>query len=155
MTPGIYDPELWLWIKLQNHPERHMNIIHNLSNTAIETTKNRCLGRESNSHLRVSKPPLYPLSYQVNRDWWWVYSIWVHEIFSRQLNACHGWLAVFQFYYRIILRGIWPRAEQILYIKQRRFLFSFICKFIHIVLQHAHHFAQRYDCCRILSLGVI
>ena len=30
-----------------------VKIIHNLSNTAIKTTKNRCLDRESNSHLRV------------------------------------------------------------------------------------------------------
>ena len=50
--------------------------IHNLSNTAIETTKNRCLERESkNSNIRVSRPTLSPLSYRVNGDWWWVYSI--------------------------------------------------------------------------------
>ena len=30
-------------ILLQNHPQRRtMNVIHNLSKTAIETTKNRC-----------------------------------------------------------------------------------------------------------------
>ena len=35
----------------------HYKISHNLSNTAIKTMKNRCLERESNSHLRVSRPP--------------------------------------------------------------------------------------------------
>ena len=29
----------------------------------------------------------------------------VHEIFSRRLNACHIWLALFQFYFRTILRN--------------------------------------------------
>ena len=43
-----------------------MKVIHNLPNTAIETTKNHCLERESNSHLRVSRPPLYPLSCRAN-----------------------------------------------------------------------------------------
>ena len=34
-----------------------------------EQRKIRCLGRDSNSHLRVSRPPLYQLSYRVNWDW--------------------------------------------------------------------------------------
>ena len=32
------------------------------------------LERDLNSHLWVSRPPLYPLSYQVNGDWWRVLS---------------------------------------------------------------------------------
>ena len=53
-------------ILLQHHPQRHMKIIHNLTNTAIATTKNRCLERESNSHL-VSRPPLVlPIRLKMN-----------------------------------------------------------------------------------------
>ena len=36
--------------------------------------KIRWLERDLNSHLRVSRPPLYPLSYRVNGDWWRVLS---------------------------------------------------------------------------------
>ena len=45
----------------------YVKIIHNLSNIAIGTTKNRCLERESNSHFRVSRPPFCPLSILVPR----------------------------------------------------------------------------------------
>ena len=36
--------------------------------------KIRWLERDLNSHFRVSRPPLYPLSYRVNGDWWRVLS---------------------------------------------------------------------------------
>ena len=36
--------------------------------------KIRWLERDLNSHLRVSRPPLYPLRYRVNEDWWRVLS---------------------------------------------------------------------------------
>ena len=36
--------------------------------------KIRWLERDLNSHLRVSRPPLYPLSYRVIGDWWRVLS---------------------------------------------------------------------------------
>ena len=40
-------------ILLQNHPERHMKNIINLSNTAIETTKNRCLVLSSENRTHI------------------------------------------------------------------------------------------------------
>ena len=36
---------------LKETEKNRVKIIHNLSNTAVETTKNRCLERKSNSHL--------------------------------------------------------------------------------------------------------
>ena len=36
--------------------------------------KIRWLERDLNSHLRISRPPLYPLGYRVNGDWWRVLS---------------------------------------------------------------------------------
>ena len=40
------------------------------SNTIYrEQRKIRCLERELNSHFRVSRPPLYQLSYRANWDW--------------------------------------------------------------------------------------
>ena len=42
--------------------------------------KIRWLKRDLNSHLRVSRPPLYPLSYRINGDWWRVLSNLIDEI---------------------------------------------------------------------------
>ena len=44
------------------------NQIH-INLTLREQRKIRCLERDSNSHLRVSRPPLYQLSDRANWDW--------------------------------------------------------------------------------------
>ena len=51
--------------------------------------KIRWLERDLNSHLRVSRPPLYPLSYRVNGDWWRVLSNLSGRSILPRLNACH------------------------------------------------------------------
>ena len=68
----------------------HIKIIHHLSNTAIDTTENRCLERDSNSRLQVSR------NLETVK--------WSGVI--RSSDYCHGWLGVFQIYYIIILRDI-------------------------------------------------
>ena len=61
-------------ILLQNHPQRYEKLICCFILTLLPPTKIRWLERDLNSHLRVSRPPLYPLSYRVNGDWWRVLS---------------------------------------------------------------------------------
>ena len=59
--PHIGDKSLMLPALLQYENktvQSSFKIIHNSSNTAMETTKNRCLDQESNTHLRVSRPLL-------------------------------------------------------------------------------------------------
>ena len=54
------------WMILNSHL---FSILH-----CYHQRKIRWLERDLNSHLRVSRPPLYPLSYRVNGDWWRVLS---------------------------------------------------------------------------------
>ena len=44
--------------------------------------KIRWLERDLNSHLRVSRPPIYPLSYRVNGDWWRVSNLSGRNVFA-------------------------------------------------------------------------
>ena len=49
--------------------------------------KIRWLERDLNSHLRVSRPPLYPLSYRINGDWWRVlFNLSGRNIFATGFN---------------------------------------------------------------------
>ena len=50
--------------------------------------KIRWLERVLNSHLRVSRLPLYPLTCQVNGEWWRVLSNLSGRNISPRLNAC-------------------------------------------------------------------
>ena len=49
--------------------QRYGKLVSYYSDTVIDQRKIRWLERDLNSHLRVSRPPLYPLSYRVNGDW--------------------------------------------------------------------------------------
>ena len=83
MTCDIYSNNIY--IIFQNHPQRYENYNFRFIWHCRER-KIRCLKRDLNPHLRVYRSLLYPLSYWANGDWYSeFYSIYVHEIFSRQL----------------------------------------------------------------------
>ena len=52
-------------ILFQNHPQRYEKLICIFIRTLLPPTKILWLERDLNLHLQVSRPPLYPLSYQV------------------------------------------------------------------------------------------